>query len=99
MGNIQALETLSGSVSAEASLSGKLSCAGGLNGRVSVTREYDVYSGEYQVVPKAFEQQVLPTSNRVLKEDVVVREVPFYVVSNESDGVTAYIGKDMGNGL
>lgn len=45
MGNIQALETLSGSVSAEASLSGKLSCAGGLNGRVSVTREYDVYSG------------------------------------------------------
>lgn len=55
--------------------------------------------GEYQVVPKAFEQQVLPTSNRVLKEDVVVREVPFYEVSNESDGVTAYIGKDMGNGL
>lgn len=99
MGNIQALETLSGSVSAEASLSGKLSCAGGLNGRVSVTREYDVYSGEYQVVPKAFEQQVLPTSNRVLKEDVVVREVPFYEVSNESDGVTAYIGKDMRNEL
>lgn len=60
MGNIQALETLSGSVSAEASLSGKLSCAGGLNGRVSVTREYDVYSGEYQVVPKPRARQFLP---------------------------------------
>lgn len=99
MGDIQALETLSGSISAESSLAGELSSVGGLNGKVSVTREYDIYGGEYRVVPKAFELQVLPTSNRVLKEDVVVREVPFYEVSNDSDGVTAYIGKDMENGL
>ena len=99
MGSINALETLSGSIAADVSLSGILSCAGGLNGRVSVTREYDVYSGEYQVVPKAFEQQVLPTSNRVLKEDVVVKEVPFYETSNDSGGITAYIGKDVENGL
>jgi len=70
-----------------------------LNGKVSVTREYGIYGGEYQIVPKAFEPQILPTSNRVLKEDVIVKEVPFYEVSNDSNGVTAYIGKDIENGL
>lgn len=96
---IKALETLSGSISAESSLTGELSCVSGLSGKVSVTKEYDVYGGEYTVIPKAFEEQVLPTSNRVLKEDVIVKEVPFYEVSNDSDGMTAYIGKDVENGL
>jgi hypothetical protein len=99
MGNINALETLSGSIAADVSLSGVLSCVGGLSGKVSVTKEYDIYGGEYKIVPKTFEEQVLPTSNRVLKEDVVVKEVPFYETSNDSGGITAYIGKDVENGL
>lgn len=99
MGSIKALETLSGSISAESSLSGELSCISGLSGKVSVTKEYDVYGGEYTVIPKAFEEQVLPTSNRVLKEDVIVKEVPFYETGNDSGGITAYIGKDVENGL
>lgn len=99
MGDIKALEILSGSISVESSLTGKLSCSGGLAGKVSVTKEYDVYGGDYTVIPKAFEEQILPTSNRVLKEDVIVKEVPFYEVSNDSDGMTAYIGKDVKNGL
>ena len=99
MGSINALETLSGSITAEASLSGVLSCTGGLSGKVSVTKEYDIYGGEYEIIPKAFEEQVIPTSNRVLKEDVVVKEVPFYETGNDSGGMTAYIGKDVENGL
>lgn len=99
MGSIKALETLSGSISAESSLAGELSCVDSLSGKLSVTKEYDVYGGEYEIVPKAFEAQVLPTSNRVLKEDVIVKEVPFYETSNDSDGITAYIGKDVENGL
>lgn len=99
MGSINALETLSGSIAAEASLSGTLSSVGGLAGKVSVTKEYDIYDGEYKIVPRIFEKQVLPTSNRVLKEDVVVKEVPFYETSNDSGGITAYIGKDVENGL
>ncbi len=80
MGSINALETLSGSIVAEVSLSGILSCAGGLSGKVSVTKEYDDYEGEYKIIPKTFAEQVLPTSNRVLKEDVIVKEVPFYEI-------------------
>lgn len=76
-----------------------LSCTGGLSGKVSVTKEYDIYGGEYEIIPKAFEEQVLPTSNRVLKEDVVVKEVPFYETGNDSGGMTAYIGKDVENSL
>ena len=94
-----ALETLSGSIVAEVSLSGILSCAGGLSGKVSVTKEYDDYEGEYKIIPKTFAEQVLPTSNRVLKEDVIVKEVPFYETSNDSGGITVYIGKDIENGL
>lgn len=92
MGSINALETLSGSIAADVSLSGILSCVGGLSGKVSVTKEYDIYGGEYKIVPKTFEE-------RVLKEDVVVKEVPFYETSNDSGGITAYIGKDVENGL
>lgn len=99
MGSIKALEALSGSISAESSLTGGLSCVGGLSGKVSVTKEYDVYGGEYTVIPKAFEEQVLSTSNRVTKENVIVKEVPFYETSNDSGGITAYIGKDVENGL
>lgn len=99
MGSINALETLSGSIAAEASLSGVLSCVGGLSGKVSITKEYDIYDGDYKIVPGTFGEQVLPTSNRVLKEDVVVKEIPFYETSNDSGGITAYIGKDVENGL
>lgn len=99
MGSINALETLSGFIAAEASLSGTLSSVGGLAGKVSVTKEYDIYDGEYKIIPRIFEEQVLPTSNRVLKEDVVVKEVPFYETGNDSGGITAYIGKDVENGL
>lgn len=99
MGGISVLETLSGSVSAEVSLSGSISSVGGLSGTISVTKEYAVYDGTYEIIPKVSEAQILPTSNRVLKEDVMVREVPFYETGNDSDGMTAYIGKDVENGL
>lgn len=96
MGSISALGTLAGAVSAEASLSGKLSSGGGLSGSISIALAYD---GSYTIVPDAFETQTLPTRNRILSEDVVVREVPFYEAGNDSDGMTAYIGKDVENGL
>lgn len=109
MSSIKALETLSGSISAscslkgtisaEISLTGELSCVGGLAGTISIAKEYDAYAGNYEVTPQAFEPQILPTNNRVLKEDIIVREVPFYETSNTSDGTTAYIGKDIQNGI
>lgn len=58
-----------------------------------VVKEYvdvQTYTGEYVVTPSASEQIVLNTSGKRMADDVTVREVPYYEVSNES-GKTVYI--------
>lgn len=54
----------------------------------------DPYTGEYEVVPKAFSSQTLETANKVLDENVVVAEVPYFETSNTSAGKTAYIARE-----
>lgn len=88
-----------GGISEEVSLSGMISGVGELSGKISVAKEYAVYDGAYEIVPKVSQTQTLPTGNRILKQDIIVREIPFYEAKNESDGMTAYIGKDIKNGL
>lgn len=78
-----------------ASLSGALSCAGGLTGQLSIVKAHAPYVGDYKVVPKAFETQTLATANKVLKENIVIAEIPYFETSNESDGNTAYIAKEV----
>lgn len=95
MGGIKALDSLSGTISAEDTLRGKLSGDAGLKGSICVTKEYDAYAGDYKVIPKAFDSQVLETANKVLKENVTVSEVPYWETSNESNGTTAYIAKEV----
>lgn len=58
-----------------------------------VVKEYvdaPVYTGEYVVTPLAHEQTVLETSGKRMVDDVTVREVPYYEVSNVK-GKTVYI--------
>lgn len=49
------------------------------------------YVGEYTIIPD-FEKQQLETKNKMLKDNVVVEEIPHYMVSN-STGNTFVIGK------
>lgn len=79
----------------KAMLSGKLSCTGGLSGKISGVPPYGSYSGDYKAVPKAFEAQALPTANKLLKEDIVIAEIPYFETENKSDGLTAYIAKEV----
>ena len=51
---------------------------------------YPVYKGEYEVTP-TFQEQSLATADKVLKEDVTVKAIPRYDVTNTSGGVTVYI--------
>ncbi len=95
MGGVQVLSALSGTISGEDTLRGKLSDETGLNGNICVTKEYNTYTGEYEVTPKAFTPQVLETANKVMKENVTIAEVPYWETSNESDGTTAYIAKEV----
>ena len=49
------------------------------------------YAGEYEVVPRVSEQS-LPTSDRRLDKDILVRAIPYHEVENTERGTTAIIG-------
>lgn len=44
--------------------------------------DYDPYMGPYQVIPKAWEDQILPTKDKNMTDDVTVFEVPYEETSN-----------------
>lgn len=94
MSSIKAIGSLNGSISAECTLGGKLSCSGGLFGKISILREYNHYSESYNVTPKAFENQTLQTTNKLLEHDIIISQVPYFETSNVSNGTTAYIAKE-----
>lgn len=52
---------------------------------------YPPYAGPYDIIPLAFIDQQLPTEGRVLKQDILVQEVPYLETSNDSGGITVSI--------
>lgn len=48
------------------------------------------YEGTYEVTPTASEQ-TLGTANKLLRQDMTVRAVPYFETGNESGGVTVSI--------
>lgn len=54
----------------------------------------ETYDGEYMVTPSP-EAQVLETAKKLMKDDVTVKKIPFYNVSNTAGGSTVYIGKEV----
>lgn len=51
------------------------------------------YEGDYEVIPEVV-SQTLETRNKIMRDDVTVREIPYYEVSNES-GLTVYIAESL----
>lgn len=92
--------TLVGTIQPSATLLGVLKPVGVLTGSLSlavsvvVPDEWDVYEGDYDVIPKVTEQ-VLPTAEKYLYDDVTVRKIPYYEASNSSGGNTVYIGTEV----
>lgn len=81
MSDIKAINVIKGSLSAHGHLSGVIS-------GVNVSEDY---LGEYEVYPSASEEQILKTSNKVLKNDVVVHKINYIEIDNTSNGTTVYI--------
>ena len=52
------------------------------------------YLGEYEVIPKVYTEQTLPTSGKLLGRDVLVHKIPQFEVSNNSGGKTLIIGEE-----
>ena len=60
-------------------------------GITSYKQEYSAYEGDYVVKPK-FEEQTLPTRQKVMGDDVTVNAIEVSRVTNQRGGKTVYIG-------
>lgn len=54
---------------------------------------YELYDGEYSVTPK-IQSQTLGTKEKIMKNDLEVKAIPYYETSNDS-GTTIYIAKEI----
>lgn len=85
MGTVSGKTRIGGGISPGSRLSGTVGKGGGAT---------PVYTGEYEVTPKTYEETVLPTKNRKLTANVEVKKIPQYEVSNQSGGETLIIGDE-----
>ena len=76
------------------SLVGKITARGGISGKVHKPIGYEDYNGAYEVTPKVIEQ-ALKTKDKRMTDDVRIKSIPFFNVSNTSGGSTAYIGSEV----
>lgn len=51
----------------------------------------EIYSGDYEVIPKV-KEQILETAKKTMKEDMKVLAIPFSLVDNTAGGQTITIG-------
>ena len=58
---------------------------------VPIYKDAPPYEGVYDVTPKLVEQ-MLPTKNTLLSDDVKIEKIPITTVSNSSGGNTVIIG-------
>jgi hypothetical protein len=53
-----------------------------------------LYDGTSEVTPRV-DSQILPTAQKIMKEDLTVKAIPYYDVSNSSGGSTIFIGNEV----
>ena len=98
IGDVMAKVSLDGEIKSKAVIVGDISSnciIGDVEIGKVVIEQYgvDEYEGEYSVTPSG-EIQILETSNKRMANDVEVKAIPYYDVSNEY-GRTIYIGGEI----
>lgn len=63
-------------------------------GSATVVESAEQYTGSYEVTPKT-EETILQTQNKLMTDNLTVKEIPFYRVSNPAGGETVYIGREV----
>lgn len=53
--------------------------------------DHEIYDGEYDITPLAFQEQELETKDKLLEKNIKIKEIPFFETSNQY-GNTVYIG-------
>lgn len=86
--------SLVGRITAQGCLSASVNIGGSLVGALVHPKGYADYKGAYEVTPKVTEQS-LKTKDKHMTDDVKIKSIPFFNVSNTSGGSTAYIGSEV----
>lgn len=79
-------------------IQGTKSVIGSLKGTISVytgESQKESYDGEYSVTPSTDEDVVLKTKDKIMSDDLTVKKIPYEMTSNDSEGITVYIGKEV----
>jgi len=87
---------LMGGISSEGHLYGCMEPTGMLDGDLAMAYSTDAeaYEGDYEVTPTV-EGLELPTKHKYMADDVTIRAIPFFEVSNNSGGNTVYIADEI----
>lgn len=64
-------------------------------GELSEVVAYQSYVGDYRIVPLFGQDINLKTENKVLKENVVVKQIPYFETPTPEGGTTIYIGTEV----
>ena len=86
---------LNGRVIANGSLSGRIQGTAFISGAIQAgISDVPKYAGETTVTPKVADEIILPTRDKIVKDDITVLKIPQFEVSNESGGYTLIIGEE-----
>ena len=67
-------------------------------GQTTILSTAPQYKGETTVTPRTYEETHLETKDKLMPDDVTVRKIPRYEVSNDCGGVTLIMGDEYFNG-
>ena len=94
-GIVEPLASLEGSLTAISTLQGEVSGdAKSLSGELSTHPKVPVYVGDYEVTPKANDDQILETKDKLMNDNITVFKVPRYDTTNLGGGLTVFIAEE-----
>lgn len=88
---VRATQTLTGKLASNSNITGKLTSRKTLTGQINLPAGYETYKGSYEVTPK-IKPQIVDTKNKTMTNDITVKGIPAYEVSNTFGGTTFVIG-------
>ena len=86
-------QSLKGFISAKKSINGLIATKDRISGCVNVGGiiKQESYNESYEITPSV-SQQILQTKNKTMINDLTIKSIPYYEVTNTSNGITVTIG-------
>lgn len=83
---------LRGQIISEKQICGTIRQENILNGKVSILNKYEDYKGPYEAESKPFIFSTLRTKDKHMTDNVTIKPIQTYEVSNPKGGITFVIG-------